>query len=161
MYQWGGDVYGCSTTGPRSYRLGAAARTVREGSVGPVALAGVHVAYGLSQFGVDTVSAQVIVRNLGTGVRLRSESATTHALGVEFFQSVAAVVVKPDGAVAWIGQGGSIIHPGRREIEVNRADSRGQALLDSGTGIDVRSLRLRGSTVSWRHAGRVRSASLD
>lgn len=161
VYQSGGDVFGCSTAGGRSYRLGAAARSIRQGRAGPIALAGVDVAYGLTEFGVDTISAQVIVRNLRSGKQLRSEPATTRALGVEFFQSVAAVVVKPDGAVAWVGQGGSVIHPGGGEIEVDRSDARGRALLDSGAGIDVRSLRLRGSTTSWRHHGRIRSARLD
>jgi hypothetical protein len=161
VYQSGGDVYGCSTAGGRSYRLGAAARTIRQGRAGPIALAGVDVAYGLTEFGVDTVSAQVIVRNLRSGAQLRREPATTRALGVEFFQSVAAVVVKPDGAVAWIGQGGSVTHAGSGEIEVNRADAHGRALLDSGNGIDTRSLRLHGSTASWRHGGVTRSATLS
>jgi hypothetical protein len=54
-----------------------------------------------------------------------------------------------------------VIRPGSGEIEVDRADARGRALLDSGGGIDVRSLRLHGSTTSWRHDGRIRSARLD
>jgi len=161
VYQSRGDVFGCSTTGTRSFRLGAAARTIHQGRAGPVALAGVDVAYGLTEFGVDTVSAQVIVRNLRSGAQLRREPATTHALGVEFFQSVAGVVVKPDGAVAWIGHGGSVIHAGSGETEVNRADARGRALLDSGNGIDAGSLRLHGSTVSWRHGAMTRSATLS
>ena len=160
MYESGAGVYGCAARTGRSYRLGASARTVREGRVGPIALAGVDVAYGLSEFGVDTLSAQVVVRDLATGRELRTEPATTKRLGAEFFQSVAAVVVNPDGAVAWIGDGGSVISGSRSDVEVDKADAHGLALLDTGAGIDSRSLRLRGSTLEWRHNGRPRSAAL-
>jgi hypothetical protein len=160
VYQSGGGVYGCSTAGRRSYRLGAGARSIREGRAGPIALAGVDVAYGLTRYGVDTVGAQAVVRNLRNGGQLRSEPATAGRLGVEFFESIAAVVVKPGGAVAWIAQGGSVIPAGHGVIQVSKADARGRALLDSGSGIDVRSLRLLGSTLSWRHDGRVETARL-
>jgi hypothetical protein len=62
--------------------------------------------------------------------------------------------------VAWIGEGGSVIRRGTSDIEVHKADARGSALIDSGQGIDVRSLRLHGSTLTWRGGGRTRSASL-
>jgi hypothetical protein len=62
--------------------------------------------------------------------------------------------------VAWIAQGGSVVSGRRTEVEVNRADARGGALLDSGSGIDDRSLRLNGSTITWRDRGRTRSGSL-
>ncbi|HUE25796.1 MAG TPA: hypothetical protein VMP89_03410, partial [Solirubrobacteraceae bacterium] len=128
---------------------------------GPVALAGQDVAYGLTTFGVDTVTATVVVRNLADGKEIRNEPATTRPLGPEFFQSVASIVVRPDGAVAWIGEGGSVISGRTRDVEVDRADAHGLAKLDSGSGIEDRSLRLRGSTLTWRHDGRTRSASLD
>jgi hypothetical protein len=54
-----------------------------------------------------------------------------------------------------------VTRAGSGEIEVNRADAHGRALLDSGARIDVRSLRLRGSTVSWRHGAVTRSATLS
>jgi hypothetical protein len=91
---------------------------------------------------------------------LLGEPATARRLGVEFFESIVAVVVTPGGAVGWIAQGGSVIHAGHGVVEVSKADARGRALLDSGAGIDGRSLRLLGSTVSWRHGGRVETARL-
>ena len=160
-YQSGSGVYGCSAAARRSYLLGASARSIREGRAGPIALAGSDVAYGYTRFGIDTVSAQVVVRDLASGKQLHSEPATSRPLGPEFFQSVATVVVKPDGAVAWIGDGGSIIAGRTRDIEVDRAEARGFALLESGAGIDARSLRLRGSTLTWRDGARTRSARLD
>ena len=159
VYESGGNVYGCSTASRRSYRLGASARSIREGRAGPIALAGTDVAYGYTVYGVDTVSAQVRVRDLATGKQLRSEPATTAPARVEFRESVDSVVVRSDGAVAWIGESGSVIS-GPTTTEVDRADARGLAKVDSGSGIDVHSLRLHGATVTWRHGGRSRSASL-
>jgi hypothetical protein len=159
VYQSGGNVYGCSALARHAYFLGADARSIRQGRAGPIALAGRAVAYGFTRFGVDTISATVIVRDLGDGRQLRSEPATTGPLRPEFTQLVASIVVKPDGAVAWIGEGGSVIS-GTRGVEVDKADAHGLARLDSGGGIDVRSLRLAGSRLAWRHGGRSRSASL-
>jgi hypothetical protein len=160
VYESGGNVYGCSTASRRSYRLGASARSIREGRAGPVALAGTDVGYGYTVYGVDTVSAQVLVRDLATGKQLRSEPATTGPARVESVESVDSVVVKPDGAVAWIGQSGSVVS-GPTNTEVDRADARGLAKLDTGSGIDPHSLRLHGATVTWRHNGSSRSASLQ
>jgi hypothetical protein len=160
VYESAGEVYGCATASRRSYRLGASARSIREGRAGPIALAGTDVAYGYTVYGVDTISAQVLVRDLTTGKQLRSEPATTAPARVEFVESVDSVVVKPDGAVAWIGESGSVTG-GPTNTEVDRADARGLAKLDSGGSIDVHSLRLHGGTVTWRHSGNSRSASLE
>lgn len=160
VYSVGDGVFGCAFGSPHTYRLGNTSRSIREGRVGPVAVAGRVAAYGYAEFGVDTLSASVVVRNLGDGAEIRSEPATMRPLGAEFFQSVAAVVVKADGAVAWIGKGGSVISGHAGDVEVDRADARGVALLDSGPGIDPGSLRLRGSTVSWRDRGQTRSGRI-
>jgi hypothetical protein len=157
VYLKNGAVCGCGVGGP-SYRLGAGGRMIREGRVGPVAVGGKDAAYGLSRFGVDTVSAEVIVRNLADG-RLVHEGAATSRILVESFQSVDSIVVKPDGAVAWISEVGSVISR-NRYVEVHRIDGRGAALLNSGSRIVGRSLRLHGSTVTWREGSATRSATL-
>jgi hypothetical protein len=131
--------------------------------VGPVAVAGDIAAYGLTQFGVDTVAANVVVRRLTDNRLVRSMPATSAPLRPEFVQSVGSLVVKGDGAVAWIATAGSIIGEQVQETEVHRADARGVVLLSSGqpsAAIDPASLRLRRSTVMWAQAGRSRSATL-
>jgi len=156
-----GSVYGCARAGGRAYLLGRSSVT-RPGqwrNVGVVALGGVDAAYSTTQIGVDTLSAEVVVRRLDNGRMLHTTSATTAPLGPEFFQTVDAIVVKSDGAVAWIATGGSIIRHARK-VEVDRIDRRGQATLDRGTAIATRSLRLRGSQLSWRHGSASRSAML-
>lgn len=153
------SVYGCSRASGRSYRLGSVTTCIRSARAGPVALAGAVVAYGLETCGVDTGSAVVIVERLSTGRKLRSLPATTGQRAPESYQQVGSLVVRSDGAVAWIGTASSIVRHSR-SIEVQRADRRGLAQLDSGLALAPRSLRLRGTILSWRHADLVRSASL-
>jgi hypothetical protein len=127
--------------------------------VDPVMVVGRLAAYGLESCGVDTASAEVVVRRLADGKILLSASATAHVLGPESFQMVRSIVAKPDGAVAWIS-GASSILAHRATVEVHRADAQGQTLLDSGAAIAPGSLRLHGSTVTWSDRGKTRSAKL-
>jgi hypothetical protein len=124
-----------------------------------VAVAGSFAAYALTSFGVDTVTTVVVVRNLSSGKRLRDVAATTKVLP-ESFQTVDGIVVKADGAVAWISSVSSVFSHGSATVEVHRADSRGATLLDSGRAIDPRSLRLSGATLSWRDGSSARKATL-
>ena len=101
----------------------------------------------------------MIVRRLDNGRTLRSLAALSQPVGPESLQAVDAIVVKADGAVAWIAVARSIIRHGA-QTEVDRADRRGRARLDSGPRIDSASLRLRSSLLSWRHAGATRTARL-
>ena len=158
VYSSNGQVYGCAVAAGHSYRLGAGGRSIRQSRVGAIAVAGRNAGYGLSNFGVDTVSAQVVVRNLLNGKIIHNAVATSRIL-VESFQSIDSVVIKTDGAVAWISEVGSVISH-NRYLEVHRLDGRGQALLASGGGIVSRSLRLHGSTLTWRDGSVTRSASL-
>jgi hypothetical protein len=123
-------------------------------------VAGQYAAYGLTNFGVDTVLAQVIVRNLADGKKAHAAPAITSTHLPESFDSVDSIVVRSDGAAAWIAQVSSVIGHGSAVFEVHRADARGQSLLDASRSIGPRSLQLDGSTLSWRDGGRTRSATL-
>lgn len=160
VYSVGEEVYGCAIGTHRSYWLGAGARTFHQSRVGPVAVAGKDAAYGLASFGVDTISSQVVVRNLADGERLQKTSASTIALA-ESFESVDSIVVRADGAVAWISQSSSIVggHTSPT-FQVWRIDPRGQSLLESGAAIGGRSLQRSGSQVSWRSGSTRRTATL-
>jgi len=159
VYSLQGEVYGCAVGTHRSYRLGAGARTLRESRVGPIAVAGEDAAYGLTGFGVDTISSEVVVRNLASGQRIHRASASTF-VAAESFQSVDSIVVRADGAVAWISQASSIISHQTPTFQVWRIDARGKSLLDSGSSIVSRSLRRSGSLVSWRSGSSTRTATL-
>jgi hypothetical protein len=160
IYVTANSVYGCTTSGHRSYLLGHTSRSrSRQSRIGVTALAGVVAGYAASQPGVDTFSTEVVVRRLDTGRTLHEVNAIKGTLGPEFSESVASIVVKADGAVAWIGDGGSIL-AAERATEVNRIDRRGEANLDSTAAGVIRGLKLRGSRLSWRHGNVLRSSTL-
>lgn len=158
VYAAGGDAYGCAVWGARAFALGATGFSVRSGRVEPIRVSGTVAAYGLVRSGVDTAGATVVVRRLTTG-RVLSQSAATTTVGVEGFQSVDSLVIKPDGAVAWIATANSI-GPPKFVRQLRRVDRRGTVTLDSGPAVGAISLRLRGVVLSWRHAGSLRTSTL-
>jgi hypothetical protein len=161
VYVAGQVVYGCAATrGRRSYRLGTLMPCFSTPCVVKPRVVGKLVAYGSLHRGVDTGFTVVTVRRLSDGKRLVDDSATLASTGPESFSALDALVLKRDGAVAWISDSQSIVRPGK-EVEVVKHDSAGQKLLDSGGGIQPTSLRLQGSTVSWVNAGVKRSAALS
>jgi hypothetical protein len=153
------SVYGCYEPTGKRYKLGASTVCVGSTQIGPASVAGAIAAYGAETCGVDTGSSQVIVRRLSDGHVLDMEPAMTLPLGPESYVTVGAIVVKANGSAAWIANASSIVHRSRRH-EVRRSDTAGRARLDSGSGINPSSLRLRGSSLSWRHGAATRSALL-
>ena len=76
---------------------------------------------------------------------------------------VDSLVLKADGAVAWIATnfaGEGCINPPGPVTEVRRHDRRGLTVVASDTHIAPTSLRLSGSTLRWTDAGHHRSARL-
>jgi hypothetical protein len=166
VYSSHGSVYGCSFVGHRAFRLGTTARSIHESRVEPVVVAGDAAAYGLVSFGVDTVSASVVVRRLTDGKQLANFAVTRSAVP-EGVESVRSLALKSNGAVGWIGLAHSIVG-GREVIEVHAVDApasppaRASAnrLLDSGAQVAPASLRLHGSTLTWKHGAATRHAAL-
>lgn len=115
-------------------------------------------AYGSERCGVDTGSTLVVVRRLSDGKRFSSTAAATPP-GPESHTTVRSLVVRNDGGVAWIAVASSIVGGGSN-IQVRRADSRGERVLDSGPGIAPGSLQLRRDVLLWRTGNTVRSATL-
>jgi hypothetical protein len=162
VYVQGVGVYGCSRANSRTYTLGSSTVGPGQTRVVAVALAGPVAAYGLSTFGVDTVSATVVVRRLTDGKQLVQRPAFVGVLPPEFTVLVESVVVKRDGAVAWIVEGGSIISA-EKTTEVVALSHGHERLLDSTAAgvIDPKSLRLRASKLTWTRGGAQRSATLS
>ena len=158
VYSVGGNVFGCVAGASRSIELGTTGFSVRAGRVDLVRVSGTVAAYGLVRSGVDTASATVVVRRLTTGRVLAQRAATTRE-GVEGFQSVDGVVVKADGAVAWIATANSI-GPPKFVRQVRRMDARGTVTLDWGPAVAAGSLALSGSALRWRHGGLLRRSTL-
>jgi hypothetical protein len=158
VYSSAGKAYGCAAGGARSYRLGKTGNCSGGEQIQTVRVSGRIAAYGLETCGVDTGNATVNVRRLTTGVALTQSPATTN-IGVEGFQSIDSLVVKADGAVAWIATATSIGKPTFIR-QLQRSDTRGFSVLDSGRAVGAKSLTLHGSKLSWRHAKAVRTATL-
>ena len=130
-----------------------------EGRVGPIALAGVDVAFGRTYSGVDVVTANVLVENLTDGRILRSNPATVGNFGPESAQQVQSVVVRPDSSVAWIATVSSVTsHSGA--TQVRKSDRTQRTSLDSGPKIKLDSLRLHRSKLSWRDGSITKTARL-
>jgi hypothetical protein len=155
VYELGKAIYACDRRTRSTTKLGQATVCVATARVDDTALAGDVVAYGLDRCGVDTGFTTIIVRRLSDGKRLHSFAAVTGPGLVESYQSIGSLVVTAKGAVAWIATDSSIIGHGKR-TEVH-AKSR---MLDSGTRIVPTSLRLHGSTLSWRDGASRRTATL-
>jgi hypothetical protein len=159
VYSVGGAVYGCSPGSSRHYRLGNTGSCINSTRVGPVAAASNLAAYASTSCGVDTGSTQVIVRRLSDGRQLSSHPATTGLIAPESYQSVGSIVVDGSGHAAWIGSLSSIVRHGQ-ETQVNAAGSSGVKVLATGSDIQVNSLKLHGSTLTWTAGGKQHSATL-
>lgn len=160
VYSQQKSVYGCIRGSRTSYKLGSASGSMAEGRVGPIALAGVDVAYGLAHYGVDVVSAEVVVKRLTDGVVLRDRDAFQGHNKPEYFETVDDIVVKQDGSVAWISSFSSIPSSGKTQTEVLKSDQTSRTLLDRSATIRRHSLRLRRSALSWKDGSAKRSARL-
>lgn len=161
VYAMGNSVFGCSVDGSGAFLLGQRKTCIGAARVAPVVVAREFAAYGLARCGVDTGSTQVVVRRLTDGKIVRVAVATTPP-GVESYQSVGSLVLKGDGAVAWIGVGRSLVGHASPKIEVYRANRRGKVqLLDSGLSVRPGSLTLQGSRLSWKNGTAVRHGSLS
>ncbi len=157
VYSLRGTAYACAFGVGKSYKLGSTTLCIGTALAGPFAVAGTVVAYGLESCGVDTSSAEVVVRRLTNGHQVHSDPMVSTGL-VEQHGSPSAVVVRSDGSDAWIGVERSIT--GRQLIEVHRHDTRGSALLDSGSQVHAASLTLHGSRLSWEHGTQTRHTAL-
>jgi hypothetical protein len=127
---------------------------------GLVRFAGPYVAFVQS---VESVATDVGVVNLRTG-HAHYYQELAPAVEDSVCAEVDSLVLKSDGAVAWIATNflGEIcgpVHPGAT-IEVRVHDRYGLHVLDSGIGIVPASLRLSGSLLAWVDAGQARTATL-
>jgi hypothetical protein len=160
-------VRGCTYGQKRSYLLGEAEEHVGGSEMGGSTgvkletLAGSIVAYTKSaSYGSNESRHVVVVRNLSSGRILHQ--VTTSMLKPEVTSGsvgpTTAIVVKSDGAVAWIIETG---YPGDVEYRVYAIDKSGRRLLASSADIVPYSLALAENTLYWTQGGQSFSASLD
>jgi hypothetical protein len=120
--------------------------------------AGNYAFVQITGYGVDgEASASVTLYDLRTG-KERGDSAVVDNDGFSDDVSAAPVLLQPDGRVAWIGTAKGDPDLGT-VIEVHALVAGKASKLDSGTGIDPKSLKVSGSTISWTKDGTPKSAS--
>ena len=161
MFAINGTVYGCLDATGKRFLLGKRSVCIGSRRVESVMVTGELAAYGLEACGVDTGFTQVVVRRLSDGKQLLADPAITGPLGPESYEAIGSLVLKSDGAVAWIALGHSIVSQGAQRREVHSATAASQKLLDAGRTINPGSLRLHGSTLTWSDGAKTRSATLN
>jgi hypothetical protein len=153
-------IFGCVLGRKHISVLGSPPECTGSGCIGlqgqPV-LAGQMVAYELfSSSRPCCRSTTIQVRDLRSGRTIhRLPTGAPSREGDVGGGSASAIVLKSDGAVAWILSGGPA-----RGNEVHVADEQGSRVLASGTDIDEHSLALAGSTLYWTQGGKPFSATL-
>jgi hypothetical protein len=169
------EIFGCAFNGThRSYLLGEPPESSSSGSGGIYleTLAGPMAAYFAGSGGPGGASWLVEVRNLATGKLVhrvpsgtpahpeppRTEHGLTRAdIGIG---PVESLVVKSDGAVAWIAQD-AVEESLSYSYQVHVLDKNGSRVLAASTEIEPKSLALAGSVLYWTEAGRPMSARLN
>jgi hypothetical protein len=150
------EVFGC-VPGHRSYELGRVDSTATRtppatggAEIRRLTIAGPMVAFE------EALGSQVVVRDLRTGrFLIQVPSGGFGPVSVE------QIVVKSDGAVAWI-VGTTEGHGGNPVVYVVYAvDAAGKRLLAGGSNIALNSLALVGSTLYWTQGAAPQSASLS
>jgi hypothetical protein len=164
------EAFGC-VYGHKPYFLGR----LPENPYGPgtgdgvrhISVNGSLVAYEVSEFGkTDWARWLVIVHDLRTGRVLHEVPTGTpltpnpDPMSVGLGPAV-AIVVKGDGAVAWIVRDREETKGGPGYYQVHAVDKTGSRVLAAGTDIDPSSLALAGSTLYWTQGGQPASASLN
>jgi hypothetical protein len=157
------DVFACAFGSRRIFDLGLPYECGGGGSgcagVRKEVVAGPVVAYEVTYAIVGHhVNDRVLVRDLRTGRLLHSEptAASSHGLGW-----ATDIVVKSDGAVAWIAGLPWVPESGPVRYEVQAVDKHGSRLLAVGTDIEPSSLALGAGTLYWTQGGTAMSATLS
>lgn len=170
------EIFGCAFDTRRSYVLGEP--TPKAGTPSGISgitletLSGTIVAYEAGSGGPTGADWVVVVRDLSTGKVLHSVPTGTPAhpkpprveggltirdVGIGPAKSI---VVKSDGAVAWIAQD-AVEGSTYTSYQVHALDKTGSRVLASGPNIEPHSLALAGSTLYWTEGGKPMSAALN
>ena len=103
----------------------------------------------------------VVVRDLRTGRMLHQVPTGTGSPLSLCFGPIATLVVKSDGAVAWIAESDKEPYEPPVLCEVYAVDDTGSRLLASSAEINPYSLALGGNTLYWTQGGKPMSATLN
>lgn len=121
-------------------------------------LAGSLIAYAAVGCGVSGCQASIEVRDLSTGAVVREARPV---LGPpDGPHGVRDLALTENGSLAWTVARGKWFEPRFSAHELWVLDSHGQRRVDSGPNLELESLHLDGSTITWVNDGTARSATL-
>ena len=156
------EVFGCRRDADRAFAIGDANGECQNyDDIDGAVVSGNFVALNVHTCSLDSSQSAVKLLNLRDGrVRFASLPLATNSPPTAY-DAIRGMVLTATGRLAWIGvrveRGAVVAAQVRRRLPRSQ---RGSAVLDSGTGIDPRSLRRRGSEIRWRNAGVARSAAI-
>jgi hypothetical protein len=153
-------VFACRRSAARAYLVGDRGECQNSAEIDTAVVAGTFAA-NVRTCSLTHADAGIGLVNLRNGHVVFATNALTTAPLESETDAIRGMVVTPRGRVAWLALRRTGLHT--LAIEVRRrahGPDRHSALLDSGTGIDPRSLRRRGGRVVWTNAGATRSASM-
>jgi hypothetical protein len=149
-------LYACAIDNGRRFALG---QDYGDLSIEAVRLTDPFVGFATVSCGGLCGTTGIVVLDVRNGSRKTLPRVSS--LGPDFRATITDLELKATGAVAWIAQTArDQTDPNTEVREVWASDSAGQRMLDSGIGIGLESLKLSGSTLSWRKNGSPRSATI-
>jgi len=155
------QVLACRRSAARAYLIGNRGECQNSAAIDTAVVAGTFAAINVRTCSLTHADAGIGLVNLRNGHVVFATNALTTAPLESETDAIRGIVVTPRGRVAWL----ALRRTGLQTlaIEIRRrahGPDRQSVLLDSGTGIDRRSLRRRGGRVVWTNAGVKRSASM-
>jgi hypothetical protein len=170
IYEAGAVIRGCVFGQERFYLLGEAEQCGGGGGGGGCVgvqletLTGTMVAYEEGLSSENETSNVVVVLDLRNGRFLHKAPTGAPAkpsperVGTG---SATAIVVKSDGAVAWIAENEELSVKESTYYEVHAVDKTVSRVLAAGKDIEPDSLALAGSTLYWTQGGKPMSSTLN
>lgn len=150
-------VFGCIRGSKKTSRIGPIVKAGQKAAMrGPIALNGKWV--GAVEERPDGGSGRKIFvasRKIGTGKSRRCLIGSGDPQGKA--PAVRVVLIGDAGALAW---GAITPTPDGRAPIIGACDSHGNRVLDSGAGVELNSMSLSNSTLTWTDAGGTRSERL-
>jgi len=162
VFQRSDKVYGCRRSADRAYVLGIRGECQNNDEIDGVVVAGNNAALNVQTCSLTSSQSAVLLVSLRSGrVSFASDPLTTSPRIDNGYDAIRGMAVTADGRLAWIGVGverGVVV---AAEVRRRARNSSSHAVqLDSGTGIDPRSLQRSAGRVRWRNADAQRSAAM-
>ena len=160
----GGLTFGCLRRSDRAFVIGIAGECQNNDVIDTAVVAGTLAALNVHTCGLATSESRIAVVTLTNGHVVFASAPLSTPGDESGHDAIRGMVLTPRGRLAWLAvrvTGGRGSAPVAAEVRRRaHGPDRESVLVDSGTGIDPRSLRRRGGRATWVKDGARRSASM-